>query len=256
MQLAITGQILMSSMPLDLTNKETTSLLKSGDVVRGQRIIWSSNSTFLVHINAGRGNTLKAIYKPQSGEFPLSDFPNGTLYKRERAAFLISRRLGWPNVPITVIRDGPRGIGTMQLYVESDPRITYFDLVDDHFEQFMYFAAFDFLTNNADRKGGHCLKDKHGTIWSVDHGLTFHSAFKMRTVMLEFWGKKIPEHILADIASFSEKITGANTSYKEDLVNLISVPEIEALQKRADFLIHAPVIPQLDPHLNIPWPLE
>lgn len=246
----------MSFKALDLTAEETLSLLNSGDIVRGQRIAWSSNATFLVHINAGRGNTLKAIYKPQSGEFPLSDFPNGTLYKRERAAFLISRRLGWPNVPITIIRDGPRGIGTMQLYVESDPRVTYFDLVDDYFEQFMYFATFDFLINNADRKGGHCLKDKHGTIWSVDHGLAFHSAFKMRTVMLELWGKKIPEHIVADIASFSEKISGASASYEEDLTNLISVPEIDALQRRADFLIHTPVIPQLDPRFNIPWPLE
>ena len=246
----------MSFKPLDLTAEETLSLLNSGDIVRGQRIAWSSNATFLVHINAGRGNTLKAIYKPQSGEFPLSDFPNGTLYKRERAAFLISRRLGWPNVPITIIRDGPRGIGTMQLFVESDPRVTYFDLVDDYFEQFMYFAAFDFLINNADRKGGHCLKDKHGTIWSVDHGLAFHSAFKMRTVMLELWGKKIPEHILADIASFSEKISGASASYEEDLTNHNSVPEIDALQRRADFLIHTPVIPQLDPRFNIPWPLE
>ena len=100
------------------------------------------------------------------------------------------------------------------------------------------------------------LKDKHGTIWSVDHGLAFHSAFKMRTVMLELWGKKIPEHILADIASFSEKISGASASYEEDLTNLISVPEIDALQRRADFLIHTPVIPQLDPRFNIPWPLE
>ena len=77
----------MSFKPLDLTAEETLSLLNSGDIVRGQRIAWSSNATFLVHINAGRGNTLKAIYKPQSGEFPLSDFPNGPYIRENEPHF-------------------------------------------------------------------------------------------------------------------------------------------------------------------------
>ena len=39
------------------------------------------------------------IYKPQSGERPLRDFPGGTLHSRERAAYLVSRQLGWPRIP-------------------------------------------------------------------------------------------------------------------------------------------------------------
>ena len=34
-----------------------------------------------------------AVYKPKRGESPLWDFPSGTLYKREYAAYLASRML-------------------------------------------------------------------------------------------------------------------------------------------------------------------
>ena len=68
------------------------------------------------------------IYKPRRGEAPLWDFPDGTLYKRERAAFVLSEALGWQLVPPTVIRDGPNGIGTMQLYIHHSQDADYFSL--------------------------------------------------------------------------------------------------------------------------------
>ena len=73
------------------------------------------------------------VYKPRRGEAPLWDFPDGTLYKRERAAFLFSEALGWHLVPPTVIRDGPNGIGTMQLYIHHRQEdADYFRLREQH----------------------------------------------------------------------------------------------------------------------------
>ena len=98
----------------------------------------------------------------------------------------------------------------MQLYVESDPQITYFDLVSEHADEFSRFAAFDLVANNADRKGGHCVLGADGTIWSIDHGLTFHSDFKLRTVMLEFWGAPLPDGVLPDLRALADRLSSSD----------------------------------------------
>src|SRR5271166_2360164 len=71
---------------------------------------WSSNYTFLVTVIDGDISTM-AVYKPQRGERPLWDFPDGTLCCREVSAFLVSDALGWKIVPPTALREGPRGLG-------------------------------------------------------------------------------------------------------------------------------------------------
>ena len=38
------------------------------------------------------------------GEAPLWDFPDGTLYRREYAAYVVSEALGWRLVPPTLLR--------------------------------------------------------------------------------------------------------------------------------------------------------
>ena len=169
---------------LDLDPSEALSHLESGEVIGGHTMPWGSNYTFLLWISAGEKQCVRAIYKPRDGEKPLRDFPSGTLYKREQAAYELSRLLKWPNIPLTIIRDGPYGVGSMQLYLDCDPRITYFDMRDTIPKDLFPLAIFDLLVNNADRKAGHCLLDSEEKVWSIDHGLTFHSSFKMRTVML------------------------------------------------------------------------
>ena len=61
---------------------------------------WSSNYAFLVAI-AHEGLEVTTVYKPQRGERPLWDFPDGTLCYREMATFLTSQALGWQIVPPT-----------------------------------------------------------------------------------------------------------------------------------------------------------
>ena len=243
------------AVPVELSEEEALPILRDGEVVGGQQIPWSSNYTFLLRIDAGPGRFLRAVYKPKAGERPLYDFPSGTLYRREYAAFLLGRAIGWPPVPLTLIREGPYGVGSMQLYVESDPRITYFDLIADHSDELRRFAAFDLVANNADRKGGHCVLGADGTIWSIDHGLTFHPDFKVRTVMLEFWGAPLPEGLLPDLRTLADRL-GSSNGLRDQLCEQLTSDEVDVLLRRTEAVLEEPVFPRLDPRRNVPWPLE
>ena len=88
---------------------------------------------------------------------PCGTSRRGRSAQREVAAYLVARELGWPHVPPTVLRDGPEGIGSAQLFVEFDPSEHYFTLQETHVGAFRDVALFDAVINNADRKGGHCL---------------------------------------------------------------------------------------------------
>ena len=242
-----------NSEPVDLPEDEALPLLRSGEIIGGHRMPWGSNYTFLVWIDAGPSRYLRAIYKPRDGERPLWDFEPGSLYKREHAAFLLSRILGWPSVPLTLVREGPYGVGSVQLYVESDPEVTYFDLVSDRTDDLERFAVFDLLANNADRKAGHCLLGPDGRIWSIDHGLTFHVSFKVRSVMLELWDRPISEPLLNDLEALLARLEAPDTEATE-FTDLIRDRELWALNSRIRAMLKEPVLPPLDPHQNVPWP--
>jgi hypothetical protein len=243
----------LDSEPINLSENEALPYLESGDIIGGYRMPWGSNYTFVVFIKVNDGQHIRAIYKPRDGERPLYDFPQGTLYKREYATYVLSRALGWPDVPQTLIRQGPYGVGSMQQFVPCDYNLTYFDFVEERADALQKFAVFDLIVNNADRKAGHCLLGEEGRIWSIDHGLTFHPQFKLRTVMLEFWGRPIPEPVLADLKALGRSLN-TQSGVCERLYELISPVEMDALNRRVDALLQNPILPKLDPYSNVPWP--
>ena len=151
---------------------------------------WSSNATFLAKLEHDGVESL-AIYKPRKGERPLWDFPRGTLCDREVAAHLVSEALGWDIVPLTILRDGPAGVGMVQRFVDHDPEEHFFTLRERFGDMFRRFALFDVVINNADRKSGHCLRDRHDHVWGIDHGVSFHAAVKLRTVIWDYEGEPI-----------------------------------------------------------------
>ena len=119
----------------------------------------ASNYTFLASLGPGGEEGMRAVYKPARGESPLWDFQAGTLYKREVAAYELSKALGWPAIPPTVVRrKAPHGVGVVQQYVEADSR-HYLSESASQRSTWIRVALFDVLTNNADRKSGHCLFD-------------------------------------------------------------------------------------------------
>jgi hypothetical protein len=211
----------------------------------------SSNYTFLARATNGEDQVL-AVYKPRRGETPLWDFPEGTLCRREVAAYVVARELGWPNVPPTVLREGPEGLGSVQLFVEFDTAQHYFTLEGTRGDEFRRVALFDLVVNNADRKGGHCLLSPDGTIWVVDHGVCFSDEPKLRTVIWEHAGEPIPEELLTALRLFRERL--ATGIVRAELSDLLSVDELAALDSRIDELLRVGLFPEPGPGRPYPWP--
>jgi len=205
-------------------------------------------------------DSIYGIYKPQSGERPLRDFPAGTLHNRERAAYLVSRELGWPNIPPTVIRPGPHGEGSVQLFIDAAPvqddrePDNYFTLREERLDDFRDMAMFDALVHNADRKGGSCIVSDDRKLWAIDHGLTFNQYARRRTVMFEFNGTEYPTNLLNDVEVLVN-VLESESNLSTQLNRLISQPEVEDVVTRAKEMIEFGHYPFLDPDANVPWPM-
>ena len=193
----------------------------------------SSNYTFLARASEPDGEEVLAVYKPHRGENPLWDFPEGTLGRREVAAYEVSNALGWPNVPPTVLREGPEGAGSVQLFVPFEPQEHYFTLQERFPDAFRAIAAFDLLVNNADRKGGHCLLGEDGRIWAIDHGVCFHEEPKLRTVIWEFMDEPIPAALVDAVGAFGGCAGVGAARCASACAGLLSDREVDALVARA-----------------------
>jgi hypothetical protein len=214
---------------------------------------WSSNYAFLVSISEAKMSVL-AVYKPRRGERPLWDFPDGTLCYREVAAFVVSEALGWQIVPPTVLRDGSRGIGSVQFHIDCDPEVNYFTLDERFADQLRRFAAFDYVINNADRKGGHCLLDANNHLWGIDHGIGFHTVPKLRTVIWDFAGQPVPEPILIDVQRVCAEVEDQRNRVRIELDKLLASAEVSALLARMRRLLQRREYPRPGPGPNYPWP--
>jgi uncharacterized repeat protein (TIGR03843 family) len=233
-------------MPASLT---ALDLLRRGEITVKGRMPWSSNATFLVELAIDGATAGAAVYKPERGERPLWDFPRG-LFKREVAAYLLSESLGWGLVPPTLTRDGPYGEGSVQLFVPADFEQHYFTLRErpEHHEQLKRICLFDLVANNADRKSGHCLL-ADGAIYAIDNGLCFHVEPKLRTVIWDFGGERIPRAMLRDL----QHMLAAQVPVA--LAELLAPDEHAALVARTRALVadgHFPVDPS---GYRYPWPL-
>ena len=235
----------------DLTRPLVPPALVSGELELLGLLPNSSNYTFLARATAGDDQVL-AVYKPRRGEMPLWDFPEGTLCQREVAAYVVAREIGWPNVPPTVLREGPEGVGSTQLFVEFDTSQHYFTLEGTHADAFRRVALFDVVVNNADRKGGHCLLAPDGAIWVVDHGVCFNEDPKLRTVIWEYAGEPIPPALLEDVRSFRDRLP--DEGIRAELGVLLSPDELTALDERIDDVLRTGVFPEPGPGRPYPWP--
>ena len=235
----------MSATAVDL------ELLEHGDLRLLGLMPRASNYTFLGEVAEG-DRIARVVYKPREGETPLWDFPEGTLCQREVGAYLLARALGWPNIPATILRDGPHGEGSVQLHVEHDPQQHYFTLRERRVEELRAVAAFDVVTGNGDRKAGHCLEGLDGALWVVDHGLCFNEHPVLRTVIWDFAGEPVPEPLLDGIRRLEAEL--ADGDLREDLEELLSEPEIESIRERAGAFAQTGRYPFPGPGRSEPWP--
>ena len=239
-----------------LDHRDALALLADAELEVQGRMPWSSNATFLVDLQRAGRTEAQAIYKPERGERPLWDFPSG-LYRREVAAYRLWAELGWSSViggggvPPTIGRDGPYGMGSVQLFIPSDFEQHYFNLFEHRPElhpQLQAICVFDLLANNTDRKGGHCLLGHDGHVWAIDNGLCFAAPFKLRTVIWEFAGDPLPPELLPAIGELADGVP-------DSVTELLLDDEIEALMARAGQLVAEPEFPEDPTGRRYPWPL-
>lgn len=211
------------------------------------RLIDASNATLLAEIESDN-QTQKVIYKPVAGEKPLWDFQDGNLAYREYCAFLLSNRAGFDLVPNTVLRDGPFGFGMVQEWIDTDEEIDIINFGQSDDSQLKRMAIFDAIINNTDRKYGHLLY-KEGKLLGCDHGVTFHSEDKLRTVIWQFSGEKIDKQEMLLIESASA------LDYRNLFESYLTQDEIAAIYERINRLLKSGRFPS--PSENwpaIPWP--
>ena len=231
-----------------VTELSSAELISAPLSVTG-RLIDASNATLYAEAKIGEVD-VACIYKPVAGERPLWDFPDGTLANREYAAYLISEISGLHVVPLTVLRDGPFGFGAVQQWINIDESIDLALFFREDNPALRKIALFDAIVNNTDRKIGHLLPLSNEVVLGCDHGVTFHSEDKLRTVLWQWSGDKFTGEETALLDNLLAKIA-ANAELKE----LITESEIAALEDRINSLISAGTFPTpSDEWPSIPWP--
>lgn len=209
----------------------------------------ATNTTLLAETVDGE----QVVYKPEAGQRPLWDFEAATLPVREWLTYLVSLSLSLRIVPQTALGDGPLGPGSIQRYVEPAGGVDVVALATSAHPSLWPVAVLDIVINNADRKLGHLLPGSGGTIWAIDHGLTFHAEEKLRTVLWAFGGITIPDSLRTGLATLRSDLTG---ELGERLSSHLGEGARAACVRRTDDLLahpRHPHPPQDRPAL--PWPV-
>jgi hypothetical protein len=233
-------------------------ILREGELQLVGRLVGSTNHAMLGRVTRDcpepePPQAVEAVYKPIAGERPLDDFPDGTLARREVAAFLVSEVTGWNIVPPTVLRDGPFGEGAVQLWIDVDPAVDVVEMVIADDPRLRRIAVLDTALNNTDRKGGHLLPVAGGShVYGVDHGVCFSTVSKLRTVLWGWRGTPFEPEELEGLASIADALRG---DLARDLAPLLSRTEIAATRRRVDSLVAGGRFPYPRPDWPaIPWP--
>ena len=259
---------------------DEAAVLLEGEVELQGRIIPASNATFYGAVTRGEVR-LECVYKPVTGERPLWDFPDGSLARREVAAYAVSEALGWDVVPTTVLREGPAGTGMVQAWRDTDPDRAAVDLVpegavpggflrvldafdgDDRPVSLVHedsaalrrMAVFDIVVNNADRKGGHVLAMPGGHRYGVDHGVSFHVDDKLRTVLWGWAGEPLLPSDVSALSGLAESLATRGAGLFDVLCGLLTGREVDAFAARVDRLLARRRMPVPSGQWPaIPWP--
>ncbi len=265
------------------TDADVVDLLTSGVLTPVGRIVDSSNGALLCSVEGNGqevgGEPLLVIHKPEASERPLWDYPDGTLVARERAAYLVSAAGGFGVVPPTVLRNGPLGPGSVQLWVGpvdgvDDPLVDVTPagevpdgwvivlegespggrpVVVSHSPEpaLRTVAVFDAVLNNSDRKGSHLLRDGE-VVRGCDHGVSLSVEPKLRTVLWGWAGEPVPEADLSRLESLADEL---GRGLADELATLLTRAEVRALRLRTESLLRSRRHPVPRPGWPaIPWP--
>lgn len=232
--------------------EDAVTLLSAGELSIEGRVMDASNASFYCAVTDGV-RTAACVYKPVAGERPLWDFPDGTLAEREVAAYEVSAATGWGIVPPTVYREGPAGPGMVQLWIDVDESVDVGRLMRRRdLERLREIAVFDAVINNSDRKGGHLLPTVDGEVYGIDHGVTFSVEDKLRTVLWQWAGAKLPPDAREMLARLR---AGFDGELGERLGELLTRREVRRTRLRIDALLSTGRHPEPSGDWPpVPWP--
>jgi uncharacterized repeat protein (TIGR03843 family) len=225
--------------------------LSHGEISVTGRLVDASNATLYASCEV-KERTLICIYKPIAGERPLWDFPDGTLANREYLTFLISHWLGLHLVPPTVLRDGPYGTGMVQLWIDIDESVDLMEFFKGDNAELRKIAFLDLITNNTDRKIGHLIPTSEGAVYGCDHGVTFHTEDKLRTVLWQ-WAKQPFSTAELELLQLAKMLIA--TEKRDVVLGLIEEEELVATVDRIDRALSEKCFPEPNPDWPaVPWP--
>ncbi|GGW35189.1 phosphatidylinositol kinase [Streptomyces xantholiticus] len=255
------------------------TLLAKGELTVRGRLREASNAVLYCTVSL-EDEEVHCVYKPVAGERPLWDFPDGTLAQREVAAYELSEATGWGLVPPTVLRDGPYGEGMVQLWIEADPEADLLALVEDeepgegwkavgfaevgegrtallvHADdvRLRRLAVLDAVINNGDRKGGHLLPTADGSLYAIDHGVTFNVHDKLRTLLWGWAGEPLAPEAKETLTALAAALADGGPLATR-LAELLTAAEVAAVGARVAALLASGVhpVPSGD-WPAIPWP--
>lgn len=227
------------------------TVLTEGTLKVTGRLIDASNATLYATVTL-EDQEVVCIYKPIAGERPLWDFADGSLAHREYAAYLVSQALGLHIVPLTILRDGPYGVGMVQEWITLNEGIDLASFFSTDNPSLRSMALFDAIVNNTDRKIGHLLPVSEDEVYGCDHGVTFHVDDKLRTVLWQWADDSFTD-------SEMELLRNAEKMLRGDLAHhlkpFITPAEIDATLMRVERLLSEGKFPLPNPDWPaIPWP--
>ncbi|HEV2886641.1 MAG TPA: SCO1664 family protein [Jatrophihabitans sp.] len=227
--------------PVALPVLDALELLERGEITVQGRIRTASNTTMYCGVELA-GVAAACVYKPVAGERPLWDFPDGTLAEREVATYLVAAATGWDPVPPTVLREGPLGTGMVQLWIAHDESFDIVDAINSgQLRALQRMALLDAVVNNSDRKVSHLLPVTGGApagselhVYGVDHGVSFATENKLRTVLWQWAGDPIPDEGIEVLHRLAELLDG---ELGEQLAELLTTSEVRAARRRVRRLL-------------------
>lgn len=168
------------------------------------------------------------------------------------AAYLVSAATGWQIVPPTILRDGPFGVGMVQLWMDGDPEVDLLALARSDRPILRRMAVLDAVLNNADRKGGHLIPMTDGHVYGVDHGICFAAEPKLRTLLWQWAGRMLTEEAVEVLEGLTVALYA---DLGEALEEHLTVPEVDATRRRVARMLRSGRHPQPSGDWPaLPWP--
>ncbi|WP_455354728.1 SCO1664 family protein [Streptomyces sp. SYSU K217416] len=278
--MSASDEITVVTGPAGSPGSAVLTVLDQGELTVRGRIREASNAA-LFCVAEHEGRQVSCVYKPVAGERPLWDFPDGNLAQREVAAYELSEATGWGLIPPTVLRDGPYGTGMCQLWIEADPEaapllslveadepgegwkaVAFAEvgegrtalLVHADDDRLRRMAVLDAVINNGDRKGGHLLPTADGRLYGIDHGVSFNTEDKLRTLLWGWAGEPLAPEAVEVLGRLDTALADGG-ALATRLGELITAVELEAVRARVAELLATGCHPAPSGQWPaIPWP--